>query len=300
MPAPNDRWYADVPLSADQHTPAILTVSFQNDAYSEWRQLEWLPLNLVDAPNMVIRQGDSLLLTMRPDENATGSVVITIGTNQLSTTAQNPLARRFDEPGIFTVTGLYDGITQRSIQVRVVGHSMGSPPAAFSGHRRDWDLAAVPSEAVLETDSRVLFQQVAALPGGGRRIGMITDRNEPRYILSRLGTGGPILDSVPLNGFDFWRGSETYLRVIETYEDNSQLLETLVILSPVHPDVTVVAEVVVGGVMFEDGSTVKTLSASDFDSRGQCRLRFIRPASAETSVCHSFQLFHGSVRLNRY
>ena len=36
------------------------------------------------------------------------------------------------------------------------------------------------------------------------------------------------------------------------------------------------------------------IKAADFDALGRCFVRFIRPASAATSVCHNIQIFQGT------
>jgi len=45
--------------------------------------------------------------------------------------------------------------------------------------------------------------------------------------------------------------------------------------------------------MFDDGTMIKTLTATNFDALGQCPVRFIRPAYAHTSVCHSVTIRQG-------
>jgi hypothetical protein len=47
-------------------------------------------------------------------------------------------------------------------------------------------------------------------------------------------------------------------------------------------------------VIFDDGTSIKTLTSSNFDALGQCPVRFIRPVTAHTSVCHSIKAFQGS------
>jgi hypothetical protein len=56
-------------------------------------------------------------------------------------------------------------------------------------------------------------------------------------------------------------------------------------------------DVIVSGVIFDDGTTTKVLTPADFDALGQAVVRFIRPASAKTSVCHSVTIWQGSASL---
>ena len=297
LAASSDRWYADVTVPSDQNTPLLLNVSYQNGARSEWRSVQWKAINLLNPPktSWTVRQGDSLLLTARPAGAPDGSVTITVGTNLHQTTAMNPLPHRFTQPGTYTVTGKYSGTVSQSgsITVKVVEHHFNSNPDAWVAIQRDWDLPAFPADVVLDADSHLIFERTAGLTNGGQRFSLICDQNDLRYVLSRLDTKGPILDAATVSGFQFWHGGSTYTKVVQTYADQSQLVEILLVLSPVLPDLTVTLDAIVGGVTFEDGSVSKTLHASDFNANGQCALRFLRPASARTSICHSIKVQQG-------
>jgi len=297
-PAPNGRWYADVALPPDQHTPLILDVSYQNGALSQWRQIQWQPINLLTTTNVnwTIRQGDSLWLGAKPAGGLNLPVVITTGTNQYKTTANNPLPIRFNHAGVITVTGTYqDAIPQSgSITVEVINYQFPPNPDAWALNERYWDLTNLPAVTVLDADQRLIFDKLADLPEG-QRMGLVADRNEPRQVLALMGTNGPVLDSARVLGFRFWSSEGTYTKVLQTYPDGSQLVETLLILSPVPADLTLDMKVIVGGVIFTDGTTEKILSAGDFDALGRCKVQFIRPASARTSVCHSITLYQNGV-----
>jgi hypothetical protein len=71
----------------------------------------------------------------------------------------------------------------------------------------------------------------------------------------------------------------------------------MVILSPVLPDITAQLSVIVGGVTFDDGTTFRQLSPADFDALGQCKVRFIMPASVRTANCYSLTVIQGGTDL---
>jgi len=71
----------------------------------------------------------------------------------------------------------------------------------------------------------------------------------------------------------------------------------VMVSSPVEPNVSFLLEPIVSGVIFDDGTTVKTLTATNFDALGQCSVRFIRPATAHTSVCHSIKAYQGNYQI---
>jgi hypothetical protein len=295
-PAPNQRWFANVPLSAYVNAQTVFHVSHQNGGLSETRYLQWLPVNLLTPASFTIRQGDSLLFNAKPTNALTGNLQITIGTNQWNGRTTQPIACQFKTSGTFTVRGTYsrNNATQSgSITVTVVGQSLSNNPDAWVGHERAWNVPAVPSQAIFESDSRLFFESLASLANDGRQFGLMPDQNEPRYVLSRLGTNGPVLDSAKVNGFQLWSGGSTYMKILQVYPDGSQLLEMQLILSPVPADLTVRLDVIVGGVTFDDGTTTRTLDSTSFDGLGRSVVRFIRPVSARTSACHSISIFQG-------
>ncbi|HET7626063.1 MAG TPA: hypothetical protein VFM25_12440 [Verrucomicrobiae bacterium] len=304
-PAPNDRWYVNVPLS--KNNDVTMQVSFQNGAKIETQQIRWLPVNVLDGGSYIIRDGDSLLLGAWIEGSASGTAQLTIGTNHYTVSASSSISHVFSSQRIATKTGTYgsrtvtvngtyvspSGITQSgSITVNVVRHEFKNNPACWIGHERDWELH-LPEEVSFEPDQRLFVESREQLADGGLRVGLVASENQPRYFLSRLGKDGPVLSSGVVNGFDFWWSKDTYLKILETYPDGSQLIEMLLMMNPVVPTVTVQLDVLVGGVVFEDGTTTKQLTRANFDAQGKCRLRFIRPPAFKPSVCHSIKILQG-------
>jgi hypothetical protein len=293
-PAPNSRWFADVPLPDDPTKRATLEAAFQNGAFTETRQLQWTPLDLLTAENLIIRQGDSLLFTVGTADKQAGEMVITVGTNRLADRHGLPVPHAFTAPGEYTVSGTWspEGAApqRRSITVKVVGHRFPPDPACWVGKARDWDLPSVPPEALIEADPRLFCVQTAVLPDNGRRYSLLIDANEPRPILSRLGSGGPILAAAQANGVQVYSSSETSIAVVETRPDGTRIVEMVIVADTLSPGVVIQVDIFVGGVTFADGTTTLRLTAADFDALGQCRVRFLWPAETATSVCHKITL----------
>jgi hypothetical protein len=302
LPAPDGRFYTDVPLARDGEV--TLQMNYQNGAKSEVRSLQWLPVNVLKGGNFTIRKRDRLLLIAQPDnftKRDNGTVQFAVGTNQYPTSpAVSKFTHRFQDAGVFTVTATYTserGATQNgAITVNVVEHEFAESPACWVGEVRTWDVS-LPSEAVLEADARLFINAIAPLPESGWRTSLIIDQGAPRYLLSRLGERGTVLSSGVVCGFDFRYGADTYIDLVDVYSDNSRLLEMLLVLSPVPADVTVRLDISVGGVVFDDGTVSKELTAADFDALGNCRVRLIRPAGTKTSVCHSIRLLQGATQI---
>jgi hypothetical protein len=293
QPAPNDRWYVNVPLASGNDV--TFHVSYQNDSKSELRRLRWVPLNVLDGGSYTIRDGDSLLLVARPEENpeGRGSMRFVIGTNQFARSESAPMPYVFTGPAVVTVAGTYtspQGDSQSgSIILKVVQQGFKSNPSCHVGEERNWELS-LPPEAILETDDRLLVGQFLE---GESQTSLTIDQSEPRWFLSRLGTNGPVLNSGVARGFDFWSGKNTSLYTVKTFPDGSELVEMRLVMNPVLPDVTVQMDVFVGGVVFEDGTTSKVLTREDFDPLGRCYVRFIHPPTFKPAVCHTITLWQG-------
>ena len=289
-PGAGDRWYANVPLSANG--PTTLNVSYQNGGLKETGSIEWQETNLLEANNATIRKGDSLLLTALPPNATNGTITVTVeGGGSYTSEGGKPIAHRFDQAGSYAVTGTYyPGNLTKTITVKVVDADLGGPIAAWVGHRRFWDTTNLAPEIVIELDPRI---QSAAVPEVPNRYSITNDSIEPRYVLARLGKKGPVVASAEIQGFRFFNDADSWLRLVQTYDDGAQLVEAGFILSPVLPNVTVQSQVIVSGVTFGDGTLNKTLTADDFDSLGICRVRFLRAKGVKTSVCHATRLYQG-------
>lgn len=279
----------------------MVQVTYQNGAKSESRMVHWALVNVLDGGSFTIRQGDSMALVARPDSgwSLTDPMQITIGTNQFpARSASQQMVYQFSNQGIFTVMGNYlpaQGTSQSgSITVNVVSQSFTNNPDCWVGKTRNWNVPSVAPQAILEADSELFCEQTGTLPNNGVQFDLLTDEAQPRYILSRLGNGGPVLASASANGFQVFAAPDTYNMVVQTYPDGSRLVESMVILSPMPPDVTVEIAVLAGGVTLDDGTTFRQLTPADFDSLGQYKVRFILPASPKITDCHSITVIQGA------
>ena len=128
-----------------------------------------------------------------------------------------------------------------------------------------------------ETHPRLQLSTQTNDTSGVETLSLLIDQNEPRTLVGRLGTQGPIVTSVRADGLRLFGTPDTYNTVIERYADHSRLVETMEVLSPVLTNVTVQINIIVGGVTFDDGTTYRELLPSDFDALGQHPLRFLMP-----------------------
>jgi hypothetical protein len=295
------RWYVNAPLEANAQ--AVFNAAYQNGARIETRKLQWLSINLLTATNgPTLRKGDSLLLTALPKGATNGNLEVVIGTNIYTGKAAKGVSCKFTTVGTYTVTGTYTPVSgspkSGSITVDVVQQNLPNvEPAAWTWMQRNLNLASLVPETVLQADSRLTCAIAGTNANGGTQLTLTTGENEKSSIIARLGTNGPVLDSTQVAGFDIWSGNQAYTKIIQVYPDGSQLVEMLVISSPVNTNVAFVLQPIVSGVMFDDGTMIRTLTSTNFDALGQCPVRFIRPASAISSVCNSIKAYQDNYQL---
>jgi hypothetical protein len=290
-----NRWFANLPLQTTGITN--YQVSFQNGGLIEPGTAQWLPTELFSSPNLTIRQGDSLLLVVQPPGGVTGPAQITIGQTVLPATIGTAQPYQFTQSGTFTVTGTVPSTPalQKSIQVTVVASSFNGSPVAWVGRTLNWSnpLLLPPPQVVLDVDNRVTYQETK-LSSGGNQVSLLVDAPDPRYLVARLGADGPILANAEIQGINVASSVDTGVFVIQTYTDGSELVEMPVVVTDVFPGIQVVISIFAGGVTFDDGTTVKTLTAADFNSLGVAMVKFIYPAGAKTSVCHTLKVYNGT------
>ncbi len=293
-----DRWYADVPLNESGMTD--VRVSFQNGGFVQTGTVEWAFTDLLNTNDIVLRKGDALLLTAKPQGAMSATVSIAVGsiTNYVTDT-DTPVAYAFTTVGEIPIQTVcipdQGAVVSNAITVTVVDTGFGDTPACWVGKERTWDCPDLADEAEIQYDSRISFAEVEGPSEDIRQFKLSLDAPESRYAVARLGQDGSILANAEAQGFRLFSTTEAYVERIETYEDGSQLIEVGLVLSPLLTEVTVRAEIIVAGIVFADGSVIKDLTASDFDPLGRAKLQFIRDADAETSVCHTLEAFQNGV-----
>lgn len=280
------RWFARLPLSDTQPTPVSVTLA--NGAVREHGLIEWMPTNILEGGEIILRAGDSLRLTAG-DGSGKGRFQIRSGKEVLRANGTQTLNWTFEKPGKHTISGAHVSaagkVTKGSMTV-IVAPAQLPDAALWAGNARKWDLHKLPNEVVLEADDAVSLTEIAYLPKGGRRTELGLDQAESYHVVARLGSGGPILDAATINGFSVHTANETYVRRVAKHDDGSETIAIGLVASPLPHDAELRLTVIVGGVTFEDGTISKTMRAADFDELGRAEVRFNRAADAKTAVCH--------------
>jgi hypothetical protein len=279
-------------------------VAFQNTGIVFATSIRWLPVNTLTNGNILIRKGDSLLLTAAPVGATNGTVTIAVNGTNYQTSVESPVEFEFGAAGTYTVMGTYTPVEGQmqsgSFSVQVVSSAFPTNvPVAWAGKARNWDCQQINmTHAVIEVDERLGLIQTNL--SGSLRLTLTTDGNEPRFMVARLGMNGPILANAHMEGFRFFSSAARSVSVIETYEDGSQLIEERITVSRPQEGVRMGVSIVSAGVVFEDGTIQKNVVPSDFTLIDEYYMRMIRPTSVPSSNCHATRFYQDEVLLGTY
>ena len=305
--AAKNRWYANIPLDPVAAN-TNLTVNFNDINKTTTQAITWTPTNVLTpltAP-ILVRVGDSLKLTAVPtaaNVSTDGTVTISVnGTHQ--TVTEKFAAYKFASTGSYTVEASFQPTAggtplTGSITVKAVPAGFNGTPYAILGYERSWSNPNIPAEAILESDSGLMLFRTNLTTGCnlafyGRTAGQ-------SWITARLGDNGPIMASGYVSILDCnTHKNDGYYKLIDTFSDGSKMIEGYIVLTNIPSDLTIKLQIATAGTTFEDGTTIKTLTAADFDANGICRYRMLKSATSVTATCHTINFYEGSTLVNAY
>jgi len=299
----NGRWYWNAPLAETGAAAQIL--SFQNGGLIQTALTTWAATDLLatNAP-LAIRLDDTLKLAAYPPGATAGTEQISIGgiTNYV-TTAPNHVCHTFSATGTFTVTGTYlppgEGALAGVCTVAVFAATLDPDPAVWVGTKRAWVCTNLPDVALVEAGSDLSITESGS--GGGSRVfDLETSVPGDHGIVARIGSGGPILTSVTARAFRLAMEGETYVSLEGVCRSGEALFATPVVMSPVPDDVRLEGRIIMGDILFEDGTTERTWTSTNFDETGVCTFRFIRAASSRSSFCNILDVYQGTNLIGRH
>lgn len=284
-----DGFYADIPLAEE----GLTAISFVEAGRTNVAQVAWEAIDVFGgdyAENaLVVRTGDALRFahggasaeyTISRNDDGSWNEVTNLG-------LRASCAYEFSEAGSYLVTAIVPGIfgdDEAHALVEVVSSRFPSRnPAIQLQGQFEVDCPGLAPANVLEHDAG-LSVSAEATPSGGVTLSVYASEDRDYGLVSRLDEDGSISDTVQAT--PVWFDNGTYCRVLQTYPDGSQLIEVSLLLGAIPEGMTVFLQIFVSGVTFEDGSSVKTLTADDFDENGMCSVRFVKALGVTTSVCH--------------
>jgi hypothetical protein len=289
----NGRVVLPLPLKPDQ--PTDLNISFENGGRSQSGTIVWTPTDIEQENQITILQGQSLLLTAG---TLTPQVPAVIDGRQVTA----PFEKRFDSTGLFTITSLKNGLNS-TLAVHVLpkysyadGRQQETFIACRQGQPRLIDCAALGLTAtdLLEADDNLAFEQQ------GMQLKVTIDGNRTRFITVKDKASGLIRGRIRLEGFQTYGIAETSMYLLKVDDSGSHHLEMPLIVNRNLPGVTHKIKVRLAGVVLDDGSTLKEITADMLDDTGMIKQLFIKTKGAyKTAGCHYLDMYQDGVKFGR-
>ncbi len=299
--APDDRWYADVPLSATQ--PTFVSASLENGALTASQQIEWIPTNLLQTPTIDLRLGDSLKLSAFLGAVPTSAEIVSITLNghTHTQTAAQPLVHKFTTPGSIPiqVVHCFDGQTiTTSSTITVVALPYMEDQVFVVGDYREINIPSLPAGVRNHIDKRVEVCSTNTYAAGNKMHMLRLNSQTDRASVFRLGDdlGSAIIGRQMLRTMRLRSGGDTINLINGEIGPDSWIVDMPVLLD-CRFDVTVRCDIMIGGLTFASGSISESFHAmNDVDQSGIHILRFYK-SGLVGSNCHRISVWHRSIRI---
>lgn len=297
LPGPGHAtWFARLPLVPNQ--AVSYTAFFENGALADAGVVVWRPLNLIGATETTIPAGSDLLLGAWDEETDNSVLEFTIGTETRSLRAKNALPWRFDVPGDYPVSVIHEksGATY-TLTVHVRGASLPDDLAVTEQRYHSVSLPGVDPGFILDAADAIGFDRFGpAATGTGSVTRLLGRAPGVHRLAARLGDHGPILDVAEVTVTGLSDALRNMSDVATPLGDGLYLVRSPLLVTHLPPGGTVRITIFAGGVTFSDGTTVKTLTAADFDENGVLMLEFIMPEGRIGAPCHYIEIFDAAGR----
>jgi len=299
---PNHAWVKELHLGETESTS--FDVSLENGAVRGEVSATWIGTDLfAGLENIVVRKGDSLKLLALPEnaDEGSSSRLFIDGVLLGDGPSAEPVIHQFTETGEFEVSAVSTtsvGVYSASLQINVVEAGFASSPLAVESQGRIWKSNHLPVEAVVEADRRISFDRKTIEGEEWVDFQVKTDSHRDRVVWARLGEDGPVLDRQVIRGTEVATLANTGLFIEHRYDDGYTDVLMPVVVNRVASDLKIAFNIFIGGVHFDDGTTYKELTASDFDETGVAFLRFLRPPG-RSATCHSTKVYENETYIGK-
>lgn len=299
--APDDRWFANLPLS--DTAPTSISASLENGAITTTREISWIPVNLLETQTLTIRQGDALKLTAFTGSITTPEESVSLSVEGESATfpADQFLVHAFTTPGEIPVQvshTLAGNVTTRSITVRVLGPPAMESPVCVLGFYRTVNFPALPAGVSLQLDPRIEVRENAAISGGGTQSTLrLTTMDDRSAVFRAGGATGPILSTVPFRIMRVRDADETAVTLAGKIASNQYKITMPVVVDGNYPGTSVIYDIFVGGVTFDDGTLQRTLLPGSSPAFGWDMTLLFYKAGLSGSNCHRASVWQGTRRI---
>ena len=271
------------------HAGVPFNLSFEAGLKTQSQSITWSETNAVTAEYMQILKGSFLLLNA--GVAATDTAVITVEGVSYNTFVGNPAQHRFNTEGLHTVTAVVttdNGLEHYSFNVEVFSVPEVEAPYVWRGKERSWSWPELSEVFTVQASGMKLVQNEDDYTLERKEI------LEEVNLVARLGENGPIATALPTKAFRVHDVVEGYVKQVEAFEDGSAHIQDTMfgINLPAGLELKLSC---FSGIVFEDGSGVKTLTKGSFSNIDEYELNFYRDATRQGAICHRYLVYQDGV-----
>ena len=310
-PITQSRFFANATLDP-AGAPTTVHVTFNNnpDATSIG-EITWIPTDIAQTHTMLLRQGDSLLLTatgpgalleIDPDYDSAGQF-----TPAYTGVPGDTWLRTFDTPGEYWVASRIDNAEPSYMRVTVAAVDLNGPIACQIGWTRTKDVTisgATPDQvsfssadhtilAVTEANTTDNGKQLTLRPGKPGTPGLIARLEDPQQ---------RIIAYAPVDEFTVDLLRTNALQLIELLPDDAMILEGDFTITPHIPNLQVTYRAHSGGLTLVDLTRSRTVNTDSYTLQGISSFgtyQLIWQGVTSPSPCTSAIVFQNNVQISK-
>jgi hypothetical protein len=284
-----NRWFIDLQLSKEG--PTSFNLEYEEGLDSKSGLITWQETNVLEEDDMTIRQGSTLLLNAVIDGDTDPIVTIKVGESDVVSVAPGePLEYKFENSGTYEIVADYQGSESRTetLLVNVIGVEETDAPFIWRNKSRFWNWPNLPDEVTLYAEG---IEMKATTDGYTlKRSEVLEEIN----IIARLGSNGPIIESLPTKAFWLRDVVEGSVLVVEQFDDGTKITKDTV-FGPQIPEGMIINVNTISGVTFSNGSRIKNITKDDFDELDQWTIELYKTVDRTGASCHWYKVYQNGV-----
>lgn len=282
-------WFANVPLN-DIPDSQTYSVHFE-EGFDRSDSLVWQATNVMDAESLTIRQGDSIRVGAWGADPAMTSTITLSSGGSWNLTGGQTVVISFTSAGTFTVNGSLQGGASAVLTVKVIGAPNFQSGVVDVMGNRTRNLALTAAQEIAFDAPTDLCRLTVTRSGTSATVAVLADLPEEFSVAARLSTGGPILAIQRINVIGISDALENDLTSVASssivgYKMYTSPLTVLNLPTGGKVEVSIYR----AGVMFTDGSTLKTIYPAGL-TNGSVNLEFLFPLGMPGGYCHSVLVY---------
>ena len=274
-----------MPLNSHNGTSA--SIIYENGMKQESVTVQWVEFDVTTEQDIVIRKGDSLLLSLGGHCGASDVNGNTVSSNGAA------VAYCFTECGEYTISGRY-AESSRQVSVKVVDCSLSSAIPVWRGKINSISMDGTGFEAMAiswSQDAKLASLSVSETHGTCS-LEISSLGNPVAFACEIPNPDASIVSSARLQPFSAYYTLDGVFHISHRIDEDTVVVRNRLSVFDL-PDGVELRMTGSSGICFEDGSGKLILTSNDFDDAGDCIYHFLVPAGVSNPCQFLHAYFNG-------